>query len=85
MVKASAYTAGDLGSIPGLGRSLGKENNNPLQYSCWKNPMDRGAWWTKVHRFAELGITELSLYIYTYMYIYIYYILIYTYTYIIDN
>ena len=43
--KESACYAGDLGSIPGLGRSLGEENGNPLQYSCLKNPTDRGAWW----------------------------------------
>ena len=42
--KASAYNAGDLGSIPGLGRSLGEGHGNPLQYSCLENPMDRGAW-----------------------------------------
>ena len=42
-VKASAYTAGDLGSIPGSGRSPGEGNGNPLQYSCLENPMDRGA------------------------------------------
>ena len=42
--KASAYNAGDLGSIPGLGRSPGEGNGNPLQYSCLKNPMDRGTW-----------------------------------------
>ena len=42
--KASAYTAGDPGSIPGLGRSPGEGNGNPLQYSCLGNPMDRGAW-----------------------------------------
>ena len=39
-VKASASNAGDLGSIPGLGRSPGEGNGNPLQYSCLKNPMD---------------------------------------------
>ena len=44
MVKASAYNAGDLGSIPGLGRSPGEGNGNPLQYSCLKNPMDRDPW-----------------------------------------
>ena len=43
-VKASAYNAGDLGLIPGLGRSPGEGNGNPLQYSCLENPMDRGAW-----------------------------------------
>ena len=42
-VKASAYNVGDLGSIPGLGRSPGEGNGNPLQYSCLENPMDRGA------------------------------------------
>ena len=42
--KASAYNAGDPGSIPGLGRSPGEGNGNPLQYSCLENPMDRGAW-----------------------------------------
>ena len=42
-VKASAYNAGDLGSIPGLGRSPGEGNDNPLQYSFLGNPMDRGA------------------------------------------
>ena len=42
--KASAYNAGDLGSIPGLGRSPGKGNGNPLQYSCLENPMDGRAW-----------------------------------------
>ena len=41
-VKASACNAGDLGSIPGLGRSPGEGNGNPLQYSCLENPMDRG-------------------------------------------
>ena len=42
--KASAYNVGDLGSIPGLGRSPVEGNGNPLQYSCLENPMDRGAW-----------------------------------------
>ena len=41
--KASAYNAGDLGSIPGSGRSPGEGNGNPLQYSCLENPMDGGA------------------------------------------
>ena len=43
-VKASASDAGDPGSIPGLGRSPGEGNGNPLQYSCLENPMDREAW-----------------------------------------
>ena len=42
--KASAYNVGDHGSIPGLGRSLGEGNGNPLQYSCLENPMDGEAW-----------------------------------------
>ena len=42
--KASAYNAGDLGSVPGSGRSPGEGNGNPLQYSCLENPMDGGAW-----------------------------------------
>ena len=42
--KASAYIAGDLGSIPGLGRSPGEGNGNPLQYSCQENPIDGEAW-----------------------------------------
>ena len=42
--EASACNAGDPGSIPGLGRSPGEGNGNPLQYPCLENPMDRGAW-----------------------------------------
>ena len=42
--KAFAYNAGDLGSIPGSGRSPGEGNGNPLQYSCLENPMDWGFW-----------------------------------------
>ena len=42
--KVSAYNVGDLGSIPGLGRSPGEGSGNPLRYSCLGNPMDRGAW-----------------------------------------
>ena len=45
-VKASACNAGDLGLIPGSGRSLGEGNGNPLQYSCLENPMDSRASWT---------------------------------------
>ena len=44
MVKVSAYNARDLGWIPGLGRSPGEGNGNPLQYSCLENSMDREAW-----------------------------------------
>ena len=42
--KQSAYNAGNLGLIPGLGRFPREENGNPLRYSCLENPMDRGAW-----------------------------------------
>ena len=51
--KESACNLGDLGSIPGWGRSLEEGNGNPLQYSCLENPMDRGAWWVTVHRVAK--------------------------------
>ena len=52
-VKASACNAGELGSIPGSGRSPGEGNGNPLQYSCLENPMDRGVWWATVHGVAQ--------------------------------
>ena len=42
--RESACNVGDIGSLPGLGRSPGEGNGNPLQYSCLENPMDRGAW-----------------------------------------
>ena len=54
--KEPACNAGDSESIPGLGRSPGEGNGNPLEYSCLENPMDRGAWWATVHRvIKELG------------------------------
>ena len=56
---ASAGDVGDMGSIPGLGRSLGGGNGNPLQYSCLENPMDRGAWQATVHRVPKIW-TQLS-------------------------
>ena len=55
----SACNAGDLGSIPGLGKSPGEGNSNLLQYSCLENPMDRGAWQAKVHGVAK-SQTRLS-------------------------
>jgi len=55
--KESACSAGDPSLIPGLGRSPGEGNGNPLQYSCLENPMDRGAWRATVH-----GVTELRHY-----------------------
>ena len=53
MVKESACNVGDLGSIPGSGRSPGEGNGNPLQYSCLENSMDGGAWWATVHGVAK--------------------------------
>ena len=51
--KKSACNAGDLGSIPGSGRSPGEGTGNPLQYSYLENSMDRGAWRAIVHRVAK--------------------------------
>ena len=51
--KESACSAGDQGSIPGLGRSPGEGNSNPLQYPCLENLMGRGAWWAIVHGVAK--------------------------------
>ena len=48
-VEASASNVGNMGSIPGLGRSPGEGNGNPLRYSCLENPMDGGAWWVTDH------------------------------------
>ena len=64
-LKASACNAADLGLIPGLGRSPGEGNGNPLQYSCLENPMDRGAWWATVHGVAKSG-TWLSNFTFTF-------------------
>ena len=55
----NAGDAGDVGLIPGLGRSPGGRNHNLLQYSCLENPMDRGAWWATVHWVANTQ-TRLS-------------------------
>jgi len=55
VVKNLLINAGDMGSIPGLGRSPGGGNGNPLQYSCLGNPMDRGAWQATVH-----GVTNAT-------------------------
>jgi len=51
--KESACNEGDMGSIPGSGRSPKEGNENPLQYSCLENSMGRGAWWATVH-----GVTK---------------------------
>ena len=53
--KESACQAEDPGSIPESGRSPGEGNGNPLQYSCLKNPMARGAWWALVHGVTTVG------------------------------
>ena len=53
--KESACNAGDLGSIPRLGRSPGEGNGNPVQYSCLENPTDRGAWQATVHGVTRVG------------------------------
>ena len=53
--KVSGYNAGDLGLIPGLGGSPGEGNDNPLQYSCLENPMDRGTWLAAVHGVTRVG------------------------------
>ena len=53
VVKNPPASAGDAGSIPGLGRSPGEGNGNPLQCSCLENSMDRGAWRAAVHEVAK--------------------------------
>lgn len=53
MVKNMAAHVGDVGPIPGPGRSPGDGNGNTLQYSCLENPMDREAQWATVHRVAK--------------------------------
>ena len=53
VVKNLTASAGDLGLIPGLGRPTGEGSDNPLQYSCLENSMERGAWWSIVH-----GVTK---------------------------
>ena len=59
--KTSANNAGDLGSIPGSGRSPGEGNGTPLQYSCLENPMDRGSWSWGSQRVRYDWATSLSL------------------------
>ena len=67
VVKTLPAIAGDIrdmGLIPGLGRFLGAETGNPLQYSCMENSTDKGAWWAIVHGPAK-GWTQLSTCTYT--------------------
>ena len=59
MVENLPASEGDVGSIPGLGRSPGEGNGNPLQYFSLQNPMDRGAWWATVHGVVK-NWTQLS-------------------------
>ena len=63
--KSSACNAGDPGSIPGLGKSPGEGNGNPLQYSCLQNSMDRGAWWAKVHGVSksQTGLKDYTFFL----------------------
>ena len=64
--KESAHNAGDLGLIPGLGRSPGEGNGNSLQYSCLENSMDRGAWCATTHgdtnNHMQLSTTTIDSY-----------------------
>ena len=63
LVKNPPVNAGDIRDtslIPESGRSPGGRHGNPLQYSCLKNPMDRGSWWATVHRVAESGTTVVT-------------------------
>ena len=53
-------TLGDTGSIPGSGRSPEGGHDNPLQYPCLENPMNRGAWWATVHGVTESDMTEAT-------------------------
>ena len=53
--KEFAYNAGDVGSIPGSGRSPGEGHGYPLQYSCLENSMGRGAWWATLHGIQRVG------------------------------
>ena len=63
--KVSAYNVGDLDSIPGLGRSPGEGNGNPLQYSCLENPKDREAWKATVQGVTK-SQTQLSNFTFTF-------------------
>ena len=57
VVKKMPANAGDMDSVLWSARCPGEGNDNPLQYSCLRNPMDRGTWWTAVHRVTEKSDT----------------------------
>ena len=67
VIKNLSANAGELGLIPGLGRSPGEENGNPFQYVCLENPMDRGTWWATVHGVIK-SWTQLSYWAHTHTY-----------------
>ena len=58
---ANAGDAGDMGSVPGLERSPGRGNDNPLWYSCLGNPINRGVWWATVYGVTEESDTAMRL------------------------
>ena len=60
MINAPLTNAGDMRLILGWGRSSGGGNGNSLQYSCLRNPMDRGLWWTTVHGIAKSGFDSVT-------------------------
>ena len=73
--KESTWNARDLSSIPGSQRSLGEMNGNPLQYYCWENHMDSGAWWATIHGvtkswtlLSDKTITPVCVYIYIFFF-----------------
>ena len=57
--KESACSAGDPGSNPGLGKSPGEGNGNPLQYSCLEKPMARGTWWATLTK-SQTGLSDFT-------------------------
>ena len=59
-IKNLPANAGDAGSIRGSGKSPGEGNGNPLQYSCLRNPMDKGSWWATVHELQRAGHNLVS-------------------------
>ena len=70
--KESACNAGDMGSFPASGRSLGEGNGNPLQYSCLENPMYRGTWGASVHGAIRVGHNLATKQPLPFLYVYLY-------------